>query len=137
MGGVVLSGHRIALIVTEAARLNLDAQEADLLHATVEHRMNWDQIAGILDPPDADTARRHYGHLAGRRQKHHLLSHADHGNGYGGEDEGFFSVSDHRASQRAAQCGVRRFGCSGMGAFLFGGVHDRPVARASSIDRGG
>lgn len=64
-----------ALIVLQAARLDLDHLEADLLDAALQHHMDWNQLAGILDLPDSDTARRHYDKLAGRRRL--PVSHVD------------------------------------------------------------
>lgn len=58
-----------ALIVSGAVRLDLDRLEADLLDAAVQYGMDWGQIASILDLSDADTARRHYHHLAVRRRQ--------------------------------------------------------------------
>lgn len=56
-----------ALLLTQAVRLDVDLMEADLLAVAHDAGMGWDQIAIMLDLPDAATAQRHYERLNDRR----------------------------------------------------------------------
>ncbi|TDD33083.1 hypothetical protein E1287_20485 [Actinomadura sp. KC06] len=49
-----------ALVVLQAARLDMDRLEADLLGAVHEVGLDWAQIAAVLDLPDAAAARERF-----------------------------------------------------------------------------
>lgn len=55
-----------ALLLTQAVRLDIDLMEADLMDIACNAGMSWEQIATVLDLPDAGTARRRYDQLKDR-----------------------------------------------------------------------
>ncbi|CNF13994.1 Uncharacterised protein [Mycobacterium tuberculosis] len=55
-----------ALLVLQAARLDMDRLEADLLAAVHEAGLNWEQIAAVLELPDAAAARERFEKLRPR-----------------------------------------------------------------------
>ena len=57
-----------ALIASEAARLDLDRIQADLLDSALQAGLTWDQIASTMELNDAATAQRRHQELNRRRQ---------------------------------------------------------------------
>ncbi|MFG2085294.1 MULTISPECIES: hypothetical protein [unclassified Spirillospora] len=55
-----------ALLVLQAARLDMDRLEADLLAAVHEAGLNWAQIAAVLELPDAAAAQERFEKLRPR-----------------------------------------------------------------------
>lgn len=55
-----------ALVVLQAARLDMDRLEAELLAAVHAAGLDWTQIAAVLDLPDAAAAQERYEKLRPR-----------------------------------------------------------------------
>jgi len=55
-----------ALVVLQAARLDMDRLEVDLLDAVHEAGLEWAQIAAVLELPDAAAAEERYAKLRPR-----------------------------------------------------------------------
>lgn len=65
-----------ALVVLEAARLDLDRLEIELIDAVRGAGLEWAAIAAVLDLPDADAAERRYEKLRPRLDA--PVDHVDH-----------------------------------------------------------